>query len=123
MSRNSHRRTMLASVALSALFSAGASAESFNVPSGDLAQALDSYTKQSGVQLMISGDEVQGVRTKGVHGSYSADDALTNRIAREIPDCQVTHLPSVGQLVPEENPEELVRLVHDFSLARGTEVA
>src|SRR5690242_5978195 len=77
MSKNSHRRTMLASAALAALFSAGASAESFNVPGGDLAQALDSYTKQSGVQLMISGDEVQGVRTKGVHGSYSADDALT----------------------------------------------
>ncbi|HVT23907.1 MAG TPA: TonB-dependent receptor, partial [Rhizomicrobium sp.] len=77
MSSNSHRRLMLASAALGALFSASASAESFNVPSGDLAQALDSYTKQSGVQLMISGDEVQGVRTKGVHGSYSADDALT----------------------------------------------
>jgi outer membrane receptor protein involved in Fe transport len=68
---------MLASAALGALLSASANAESFNVPSGDLAQALDSYTKQSGVQLMISGDEVQGVRTRGVHGSYSADDALT----------------------------------------------
>jgi len=51
------------------------------------------------------------------------EPVVANRIAREIPDCQVTHLPSVGQLVPEENPEELVRLVHDFSLARGTEVA
>lgn len=48
---------------------------------------------------------------------------VANRIAREIPDCEVVHLPSAGQLVPEENPEELVRQVHDFTLARGTEVA
>jgi outer membrane receptor protein involved in Fe transport len=72
---------MLASAAMGVLLSSGASAESFNVPSGDLAQALDSYTKQSGVQLMISGDEVQGVRTKGVHGNLSADDALTRILA------------------------------------------
>lgn len=47
---------------------------------------------------------------------------VANRIVREIPDCAVVHLPSVGQLVPEEQPAELVRLVHDFTLARGSEV-
>jgi outer membrane receptor protein involved in Fe transport len=68
---------MLASAAVAAILVGSAHAESFNVPSGDLAQALDNYTRQSGVQLIISGDEVRGMRTKGVQGSYSADDALS----------------------------------------------
>jgi iron complex outermembrane receptor protein len=69
------------SAAMSALWTATASAEVFNVPGGDLAQALDSYTRQSGVQLIISGDEVRGVRTQGVKGNYSADDALSHILA------------------------------------------
>ncbi|HVP84205.1 MAG TPA: TonB-dependent receptor [Rhizomicrobium sp.] len=81
MFRTSLRRTMLASVAFAAFATTAAAGETFNVPGGDLAQALDTYTKQSGVQLMISGDEVQGVRTRGVKGSYSADDALSRILA------------------------------------------
>src|SRR5580692_4103651 len=81
MFRFSLRNAMLMSAAMSALWAATASAEVFNVPSGDLAQALDSYTRQSGVQLIISGDEVRGVRTQGVKGNYSADDALSHILA------------------------------------------
>jgi len=78
MFRVSLRSVMLTSAALGALWAATASAEVFNVPGGDLAQALDSYTRQSGVQLIISGDAVRGVRTQGVKGNYSADDALSH---------------------------------------------
>ncbi len=75
------RTTILTGAASIALMASAANAETFNVPGGDLARALDSYTRQSGVQLMISGDEVQGVRTGGVNGSYSADAALSRILA------------------------------------------
>ncbi len=77
MFKGSSRHAMLASAAMAALLAGSAHAETFNVPGGDLAQALDNYTRQSGVQLIISGDEVRGVRTHGVKGTLSADDALS----------------------------------------------
>ena len=81
MIHSSIRHLLLASTAIFTLAATAATAESFNVPGGDLAQALDNYTRQSGVQLMISGDDVRGVRTKGVQGSYSADDALSRLLS------------------------------------------
>lgn len=49
--------------------------------------------------------------------------SVAERISREIPDCQVTHLAAAAQLVPEERPDELTRLVHEFSAVRDAEVA
>src|SRR6185312_1356623 len=51
-------------------------AGTFNIPSGDLASALNAYTEQSGVALIVSGEAVRGVSTKGVSGSLNSDDAL-----------------------------------------------
>ncbi|HTO40092.1 MAG TPA: TonB-dependent receptor [Rhizomicrobium sp.] len=56
-------------------------AESFNIPAGDMDHALRSYMSQSGVQLLVPDNLVKGVRTNGVKGEFSADDALT-RILR-----------------------------------------
>jgi outer membrane receptor protein involved in Fe transport len=53
-----------------------AHAEKFNIPSGDLANALEAYTAQSGVQLLVSHDLVRNVKTSGVTGSLSSSDAL-----------------------------------------------
>jgi len=54
-----------------------AHAESFNIPGGDLASALETYTAQSGVQLVVSHDLIKNVRTRGVTGSLSSNDALS----------------------------------------------
>src|SRR6185437_4063249 len=54
-----------------------AHAEKFNIPGGDLAGALEAYTAQSGVQLVVSHDLIKNVRTGGVSGSLSSSDALT----------------------------------------------
>ncbi len=54
-----------------------AAAENFNIPRGDLKAALDIYMKQSGATLMYADDEMKGVRTNGVKGALSPDDALT----------------------------------------------
>ncbi len=64
-----------------ALASTAASAESFNIPAGDLKMALDLYASQSGTQLAISGDAVKGTQTQGVKGNLSANDALTRILA------------------------------------------
>ena len=60
------------------LNSAHAFAENFNIPGGDLAMALDLYTRQTGVALLVSDDAIRGIRTEGVVGALSADDALTH---------------------------------------------
>ncbi len=58
-------------------FAAAAQAESFNIPGGDLKSALDAYARQTGVNLIVAGAEVNGVQTKGVQGDLSADSALS----------------------------------------------
>jgi outer membrane receptor protein involved in Fe transport len=61
---------------IAAVCTTGAGAHGFDVPGGDLDAALNAYAKQSGVQLIYSGDAVRNVRTQGVKGDLSADDAL-----------------------------------------------
>jgi len=53
------------------------SAENFDIPSGNLSTALDSYARQTGVSLIISGDDVKNVHSRGVHGDFSAEVALS----------------------------------------------
>jgi len=52
-------------------------AQDFNVPSGDLKTALDSYKTQSGIALFVPRDAVRGVQTRGVKGDLPPDEALT----------------------------------------------
>src|SRR5580692_8177423 len=76
----SFRKVLLAMLFASVL-PAAAFAETFNIPGGDLATALTSYTKQTGIDLMVAGDDVKGVRTKGVKGQLSSNDALLHILA------------------------------------------
>ncbi len=70
-------KTILATSACALAFSSAASADSFNIPAGDLKTALKLYIGQSGALLAISDDAVKGVQTKGVRGELPADEALT----------------------------------------------
>ena len=71
------RTSLLMGTALAAGLAQAAGAESFNIPAGDLASALDSYMRQTGSALIISGDEVKASRTKGAHGNLTPDEALS----------------------------------------------
>ena len=73
-------RTLALATALGSLPFAAA-AQDFNVPSGDLKAALDSYKSQSGISLFVPRDAMRGVQTHGVKGDLSPDEALT-RILR-----------------------------------------
>ena len=56
-----------------------ASAANFNINGGDLKSALGAYTAQTGLMLMVSDEAIKGVRSAGVRGDLSNDEAL-NRI-------------------------------------------
>jgi len=58
-------------------FTNPALAETFSVPQGDLRAALNAYSNQAHVQLMVSDEAVKGVRSQGVTGDFSADTALS----------------------------------------------
>ncbi len=62
--------------AVCAMAMAQAHAENFHIPAGDLKAALDTYAHQTGVALIVSGDAIKGVQTRGVTGNLSSDDAL-----------------------------------------------
>src|SRR5580692_10100669 len=59
----------------------GAFAANFNIPSGDLDSALDAYSAQSGVRLLVSNVAVRSAHTAGVKGNLSDSEALS-RILR-----------------------------------------
>lgn len=48
-----------------------------DVPSGDLATALQQLAEQSGVEFIYSADQLKGIHTGGVHGKYTAEQAVT----------------------------------------------
>lgn len=54
-----------------------ADAQSFDVPAGDLIAALESFAKQADVDLVYQDEQVKGLRTKGVSGNFSAQEAIT----------------------------------------------
>jgi len=70
-------RSLLLSAACSALLATAAAAESFDIPRGDLAAALDAYSAQSGVALIVSVRAVKDIQTPGVKGNLTASDALS----------------------------------------------
>ena len=47
-----------------------------SIPAGDLVAALDSLARQSGAQFIYQADQLRGLRTRGVSGSLSTDEAL-----------------------------------------------
>ncbi len=51
-------------------------ARAFNIPAGDLDQALGAYARQSGQEILYTSDLVAGRRTAGVSGSYEPRAAL-----------------------------------------------
>jgi iron complex outermembrane receptor protein len=58
-----------------------AQADEFNIPRGTLETALNSYTAQTGVSLVVSNEAIRGVRSHGVHGNLAPDVALSRILA------------------------------------------
>ncbi len=77
MKRASLISRLLGSAACAVAFGAGAMAAEFDIPSGNLAAALDAYSAQSGVPLVVSAKAVRNVQSSGLKGDFSAPVALS----------------------------------------------
>jgi iron complex outermembrane receptor protein len=64
-------------VVLAALTSSTSFAENFNIPREDLKSALDTYSAQTGKEVIYVSAMLKGVQSTGVKGNISADDALS----------------------------------------------
>ena len=53
------------------------SPKTVNVPAGDLTTALELLAKQSGVELVYRPEQLKGLRTQGVQGTLSSEEAVT----------------------------------------------
>ncbi|KAF1714036.1 TonB-dependent receptor [Pseudoxanthomonas yeongjuensis] len=72
-------RVLLLSLACSvslATYAQTAEAAPINIPPGDLVSALDALARQSGAQFVYRTDQLSGLRTQGVQGAQSAQEAL-----------------------------------------------
>ena len=93
------KSALVAGASLVAL-TTGAAAAAFNIPAGDLKTALDAYSEQTGVALVVSDDAIRGARTNGAKGDFTALAALS-RI-----------LDGTG-LSPHRTPYGAVAVVHE----------
>jgi iron complex outermembrane receptor protein len=77
-------------------------ADQFDIPGGTLETALNLYTAQTGVSLVVSNDAIRGVRTRGVRGNLRADVALariltdTGFVMHRHPDGAITVVRDAG---------------------------
>ncbi len=76
MIRRNIRQLLLAGSAIA--LAGTASAESFNIPGGDLKSALSNYARQTGTVLMYPSEQMDGIRTKGAKGDLTSQDALSH---------------------------------------------
>lgn len=70
--------SLACSVSLTALASQAQTPTSapINLPAGDLVAALDALARQSGAQFVYRADQLQGLRTSGVQGAKSPQEAV-----------------------------------------------
>jgi len=64
-----------------ATIAAAAQAQNFDIPSGSLEAALDAYSEQAGVPIMVPNAAVKGIQSRGLRGDMPASEAL-NRILK-----------------------------------------
>lgn len=59
-----------------AALAADASSVRFDIPPQSLESALLSFSAQAGVQLVVANETIKGMKTPGIQGEYSANNAL-----------------------------------------------
>ncbi len=68
--------------ALTALTAAAAPLTRFHLPAGDAVKTLKTFSKESGIEIIYSIEQVRGTRTQTVDGDYAPGDALEAMLAR-----------------------------------------
>ncbi len=63
------------------VLSSVAFAGEFSIAGGDLKDALNAYSVQSGLPLLVSTDAVKGIRSAGIRGDFSNEAALSHLLS------------------------------------------
>lgn len=71
----------VALIAWCAVAQAQAQTRDIHIAAGDLKAALDAWSTQSGVQVLYSAADIDGVATRGARGAMTADQALGQLLA------------------------------------------
>src|SRR5690242_6655354 len=116
MMSNRYLQILAATTMFTATGAIAAQAESFNIPGGDLDAALESYSAQSGVQLMVPNAAVHGIRTKGVRGDLSDGEALSRILSGTGFTTQRDETGVIGIVRERHSQSEVL----DFQLAQAT---
>ena len=80
MLRNVLLSIAVTAIAMSAAASEAAEPRNFNIPPGELAPALESLAKETGLELIFSPEALKGIRTQGVTGNLSPEEAVSRLI-------------------------------------------
>jgi iron complex outermembrane recepter protein len=95
------------------VFASGALADQFNIPSGDLAAALDAYSAQTGIELLYSAGALRGRHSAGARGELSTEVALSRILAGTGYTARRTESGAIGVIHDEARrtlPEQSVRV-------------
>ena len=105
----------IAAIFSSEIFAQSLDVKTYNIPAGTLADALEQFSKQSGVNFAIDPAKIQGIMTYGLQGNFDIETGLNQLLSesglqavpqtdgyaiKEIdasssPDAVVTTLPSI----------------------------
>ena len=116
-------------VALFLTFATNAHAAKFDVPGGDLTAALNAYSAQSGVYLMVSTDAIRGIKTGGVKGELPSEVALarllkgTGFVSAQDEAGGVSIVPKKASVAPSAQLNEVtpVRVAAESTSSAGIE--
>jgi iron complex outermembrane receptor protein len=79
-------------------------AKVYNIPDGDLAAVLDTYMRQSGVQIFYLDDTMRGHRSRGARGDYTEIAALT-QVLRGTGFTTQSMPGNIISIVPQQQPK------------------
>ena len=85
-------------------------ARPFDIPRGDLEQALDTYTAQTGLDIVVSTDQIRGIHSSGAKGDLADNVALA-------------HILSGTGFIVRQHPGGAIGIVRDEAMAPVTRLA
>src|ERR1700726_3412603 len=74
------KRGLLVALLCSIVWARAIEAKELDIPAGDLWIALETLAKQTGAEIVYQIEQVRGLRTKGVSGNLSAEEAARRLI-------------------------------------------
>lgn len=96
-------------------------ARAVDVPAGELAVALDTLAQQSKARFMYSVEAVKGLKTEGVHGQLTAEQAIEALLKGT--ELKITRHPSGALLISSRDETSLLDRKSSIRLAQAETVS